>query len=300
MTTEKYQTTMEQRDVNVLIEPKTKPESLPVSPGTTVHEAVSLIRSYDNKICPKCHTEYEQSSNYCGKCGQALLEKLSCVKCGKPIKSDAKFCTECGDQVNKLAPDYVYIEAKETERVEKTLNQGKFIVKKTPLGRAIVCSIIGPFGLIGLAPNNISIGLGALSIIFGSFTAGGVWLLSACISAIYGAWVSEDYNKQHFPVLLQQKSPIIAATLGGLFGPLGLFYVTSTTWVLGLFGCYILLAVLSGGLSMLVSVPIFTVTGYHLALQNNDAFKHKESLKSSIESAQDEFVGFESQNKSEY
>lgn len=59
------------------------------------------------KVCPNCNTVYDDSNDFCQKCGVALIDKVEtsvqpihekcfCQYCGAGIETSTKFCPQCG------------------------------------------------------------------------------------------------------------------------------------------------------------------------------------------------------------
>ena len=53
------------------------------------------------KKCLKCNKEYEDSDNFCPRCGEKLVQTNVCQKCGHPVATEDIFCRHCGHKIEK-------------------------------------------------------------------------------------------------------------------------------------------------------------------------------------------------------
>ena len=53
------------------------------------------------KKCLKCNKEYEDSDNFCPRCGERLVQTNVCQKCGYPVAIEDIFCRHCGHKIEK-------------------------------------------------------------------------------------------------------------------------------------------------------------------------------------------------------
>jgi len=56
------------------------------------------------KHCQQCNLEFPDSFRFCGSCGGALRDSLSCQGCGELVESKWTFCTNCGRGLSSEAP----------------------------------------------------------------------------------------------------------------------------------------------------------------------------------------------------
>lgn len=49
-------------------------------------------------ICSQCGRIIDKDSQFCGFCGQAVINKQYCNVCGKEFLKDATFCGYCGNK----------------------------------------------------------------------------------------------------------------------------------------------------------------------------------------------------------
>lgn len=81
-------------------------------------------------ICPKCKSEINDDSKFCGKCGQKIPR---CPTCGRPILERARFCVYDGtmipDDMLNLLPEETAEDI--TENQEQQERREQAVVKKT-------------------------------------------------------------------------------------------------------------------------------------------------------------------------
>ena len=56
------------------------------------------------KHCQKCNLDFPDSFRFCGSCGGALRNSLSCQGCGELVESKWTFCTNCGKSLSSESP----------------------------------------------------------------------------------------------------------------------------------------------------------------------------------------------------
>ena len=56
------------------------------------------------KHCQKCNLDFPDSFRFCGSCGGALRDSLSCQGCGELVESKWTFCTNCGKSLSSESP----------------------------------------------------------------------------------------------------------------------------------------------------------------------------------------------------
>lgn len=59
------------------------------------------------KHCQKCNLDFPDSFRFCGSCGGALRDSLSCQGCGEVVESKWTFCTNCGKSLSERPSDRV-------------------------------------------------------------------------------------------------------------------------------------------------------------------------------------------------
>lgn len=89
------------------------------------------------------------------------------------------------------------------------------------------------------------------------------------------------------------KEPALAAVLAGLFGGLGLLYVTTFRWAVAVVLAQLVLYGITGGLGVIPQILIFGYAGYTLAIQHNETILRKHSLKAELENKNTELIGFD-------
>lgn len=61
------------------------------------------------KHCQKCNLDFPVSYRFCGSCGGALPDSLSCQNCGEVVDSKWGFCTNCGKQLTAGTGGQVFL-----------------------------------------------------------------------------------------------------------------------------------------------------------------------------------------------
>ena len=57
------------------------------------------------KHCQKCNLDFPDSFRFCGSCGGALSNSLSCQGCGELVEAKWTFCTNCGKSLSLESPN---------------------------------------------------------------------------------------------------------------------------------------------------------------------------------------------------
>lgn len=56
------------------------------------------------KHCQQCNLDFPDSFRFCGSCGGAIRDSLSCQGCGELVESKWTFCTNCGREFSSESP----------------------------------------------------------------------------------------------------------------------------------------------------------------------------------------------------
>src|SRR3979490_887787 len=59
------------------------------------------------KHCQECNLDFPDSFRFCGSCGGALSNSLSCQGCGELVEAKWTFCTNCGKSLSERPSDRV-------------------------------------------------------------------------------------------------------------------------------------------------------------------------------------------------
>ncbi len=51
-------------------------------------------------LCPHCGAKVKAHAEFCGECGEKLVEEIECPKCGKKVSPGQKFCDGCGGKIS--------------------------------------------------------------------------------------------------------------------------------------------------------------------------------------------------------